>query len=78
MDIKVFGSGCPNCKLLEKNVKRALEEAGIKDVNLEKVSEIEKIIEEGIIGTPALMIKGEIKATGRIPSVEEIKNWLNG
>ncbi len=77
MNIKIFGPGCPNCELLEKNVKSALEEVGIEDVNMEKVSEIDRIVEEGIIGTPALMIDGKIKATGRIPSVEEIKNWLN-
>ncbi len=77
MDVKIFGPGCSKCELLEKNVKEALEEANIENVNLEKVSEIDKIAEEGILGTPALMINGDIKATGRVPSTQEIKNWIN-
>ena len=77
MDIKIFGPGCAKCELLEKNVKEALEKVNIEDANVEKVSEIEKIVEERILGTPGLMINGDIKATGRIPSVEEIKDWLD-
>lgn len=77
MDIKIFGPGCVKCGLLEKNVKEALSEVNIKDINLEKVSEIDKIVEEGILGVPALMINGDIKSTGRVPSTQEIKNWID-
>ncbi len=77
MNIKIFGPGCPKCKLLEKNVKDAIKEANIENINLEKISDINKIAEEGVLGTPALMINGEIKVTGMVPSVSEIKDWLN-
>ncbi len=77
MNIKIFGPGCAKCVLLEKNVKDAAKEVNIKDINIEKVSEIKKIIEQGILEMPAIMINENVKATGRIPSVSEIKNWIN-
>ncbi len=77
MNIKIFGPGCAKCGLLERNVKEVVGEANTKDVSIEKVSEIDKIVEEGILGVPALMINGDIKVTGRVPSTQEIKNWIN-
>jgi len=76
MIIKILGSGCPNCQKLETNAKKAVEELGLKDVQIEHVYEIDKIIEYGVMSTPALVIDEEVKAAGRIPDVEEIKNWL--
>jgi len=76
MTIKILGSGCPNCQKLEVNAKKAVEELGLKDVQIEHVYEIDKIIEYGVMSTPAIVIDKEVKATGRIPDVEEIKNWL--
>ncbi len=76
MKITILGSGCPNCQLLEAQAKKAVEELGLKEAQVEHIYEIEKIIEMGIMMTPALSIDGEIKAMGRIPSVEEIKTWL--
>ena len=76
MIIKILGSGCPNCQKLEANAKKAVEELGLKDVQIEHVYEIDKIIEYGVMSTPAIVIDKEVKATGRIPDVEEIKNWL--
>ena len=73
--IKVLGSGCAKCTRLEKNVKKAVEELGIK-ADIEKVEDIGKIMEYGIMMTPGLIIDSEIKAVGRIPSVEEIKGML--
>ncbi len=77
MDIKIFGTKCLNCEIFEKKIKDALVELNIKNFKLEKVSEIEKIIKEGVMEMPALMINKKIKATGRIPSTKEIKNWIN-
>jgi len=76
MIITILGSGCPNCQLLEAQAKKAVAELGLKDAQVEHIYEIDKIIEMGIMMTPALSIDGEIKAMGRIPSVEEIKTWL--
>lgn len=75
MKIKILGSGCPKCKQLEANARRAVEELKIK-AEIEKVTEIDKIISYGVISTPAIVIDGEVKAYGRIPTVEEIKKWL--
>jgi len=76
MKITILGSGCPNCQMLEAQAKKAVEELGLKDAQVEHIYEINKIIEMGIALTPAIAIDDEIKAMGRIPSVEEIKSWL--
>jgi len=76
MIIKILGSGCPNCQKLENNAKKAVEELGLKDVQVEHIYEIEKIIEYGVMSTPAIVIDEEVKAAGRIPDIEEIKKWL--
>ena len=75
MEIKVLGTGCAKCGKVYENVKKAIEELGI-DAELEKVEDIDKIISFGVFMTPAVVINGEIKASGRIPSTEEIKKWI--
>jgi small redox-active disulfide protein 2 len=76
MTIKILGSGCPNCQRLEANAKKAVEELGLKDIQIEHVYEIDKIIEYGVMSTPAIVIDKKVKAAGRIPDAEEIKIWL--
>jgi len=76
MTIKILGSGCPNCQLLEQNAKKAIEELNLVDIKVEHIYDIDKIIEMGITFTPAIAFDDEIKASGRISSVEEIKSWL--
>ena len=76
MTIKILGTGCPACRLLELQTKKAVEELGLKNVQIEDVREIDKIIGYGVMSTPALVINEEVKAAGRIPNVEEIKGWL--
>jgi len=75
MKIEILGSGCPKCKQLEANARKALEETG-KKAEVVKVTEIDKIIGYGVMSTPAIVINGEVKAYGRIPTAEEIKKWL--
>ena len=76
MKIKILGSGCAKCQKLEENAKKAIEELGLKDVEVEHIYDIDKIIEMGVAMTPAIMLDDEIKAQGKIPEVEEIKSWL--
>jgi small redox-active disulfide protein 2 len=76
MKIQVLGTGCPKCKQLEANVKKALEETG-KKAEIKKVTDLNKIIEAGVMATPTLVIDGKIVCSGRIPTTEEIKNALN-
>lgn len=75
MKIEILGTGCPKCKTLEENAKKAINEKGIK-AEIIKVSEIDKIIEYGVMSTPAIVIDGEVKSYGEVCSVEEIKTWL--
>lgn len=75
MKIKVLGSGCHNCKILEANTKKALEEMKIK-ATIEKVTDIEKIIEYGVMSTPALVVDEVVVSYGRVLSPEEIKKIL--
>ncbi len=76
MTIKILGSGCPNCQTLENNAKKAVEELDLKDVQVEHEYDIAKITEYGVMSTPAIVIDEQVKASGRIPDVEEIKSWL--
>lgn len=75
MKIKVLGSGCPNCKILEANTKKALDELKIK-ADVEKVTDIGKIIEYGVMSTPALVIDEKVVSVGRVLTSEEIKKLL--
>ncbi|MFC1697170.1 thioredoxin family protein [Nanoarchaeota archaeon] len=76
MKIEILGTGCPKCKQLEDNVKKAVEKIG-KKADIIKVNEIDKIVEYGVMSTPAIVIDGKVKASGRLPEVDEIKGWLN-
>ncbi|MGB2727313.1 MAG: thioredoxin family protein [Halobacteriota archaeon] len=75
MDIKVLGTGCAKCGKVYENVKKAIEELGV-DSDVEKVEDIDKIISFGVMMTPAVVINGVVKASGRIPDTEEIKKWV--
>jgi small redox-active disulfide protein 2 len=75
MKIEILGTGCPKCKMLLEYVKKAIEEKKVK-AEIIKVEEMDKIIEYGVMSTPALVIDGEIKSAGKVISVEEIKKWL--
>jgi small redox-active disulfide protein 2 len=75
MKIEILGIGCPNCKKLEANAIKALEEKKIK-AEIAKVTDIAKIIEYGVMSTPALVIDGDVKCYGRIADVKEITKWI--
>ncbi|MFC1593971.1 thioredoxin family protein [Candidatus Omnitrophota bacterium] len=75
MKIEILGMGCPKCKMLYENAKKAVEE---KDIQAEvvKVEDIDTITECGVMMTPALVIDGEVKSSGKVLSAEEIVKWL--
>jgi small redox-active disulfide protein 2 len=75
MDIKVLGPGCPRCEQAEKIVKEAVAEAGAY-VQIEKVTDTMKIAGYGVFGTPSVVIDGEVKCVGKIPTKEEVKSWI--
>lgn len=73
--IQILGTGCPKCSKLTENARKAAEEAGIAH-EIEKVTDINKMMELGVMMTPALAIDGEVKSVGKVLSVEEIKKLL--
>ena len=75
MEIKVLGPGCPKCEATKKNVEEAVTESGI-EAKIEKVTDIMEIAKHGVFGTPAVVVDGEVKSVGRIPTREEVKSWL--
>jgi small redox-active disulfide protein 2 len=75
MKIEILGMGCPNCKRLEENAKKAVAETGVK-ANIEKVADMGKIIGYGVMSTPAIVIDGKVKSYGKVADVSEIKKWL--
>jgi small redox-active disulfide protein 2 len=75
MLIQVLGTGCTRCKTLHEMVKKAVQETGV-DAEVEKVEDIQQIMAFELIMTPGLVIDGEVKAAGRLPSVEELKKLI--
>lgn len=75
MKIQVLGTGCAKCKKLYSEAETAIEASGLP-AQLEKVQTIEEIMAYGVMMTPAVVVNGEVKSSGRIPSVSEIASWL--
>ena len=75
MKLQVFGTGCPKCQKLAKATQEVADELGL-EYELEKVTDINKMVEAGIMVPPALAVDGTIKVTGRIPSNDELKEML--
>lgn len=76
MKIKVLGPGCPRCQSLETNVRQAVEELGI-DAEIEKITEMGRIMSYGVMSTPALVIDDKLIGAGKLFSVEEIKKIIS-
>jgi small redox-active disulfide protein 2 len=75
MKIEILGTGCPKCKKVNELVGEAVNELGMS-AEIIKVTDINKIIDYGVMITPALVINGEVKVSGKIPEKEEIKKWI--
>ena len=75
MNIKVLGTGCPKCKYLEERVRKVAADNNI-DIDVEKVTKISDIMSYGVMMTPGLVVEGDVKSSGKIPSDEQILSWL--
>jgi len=75
MEIRILGPGCPRCSEVEKRTIDVLAELNIA-ADVQKVTDMKKIMEYTIFATPGLVINGEVKCSGRIPTKGEIKNWI--
>lgn len=75
MEIKVLGPGCPKCQQTEKVVKEAVAASGI-NAQIEKVTNVLDIARYGVLGTPAVVVDGQVKSVGKIPKKEDILSWI--
>jgi small redox-active disulfide protein 2 len=73
--LQILGTGCPKCKKLAENTEAAAKALGL-DYQLAKVTEITKIMTFGVMITPALVVDGQVKVVGKVPSADEIKKLL--
>jgi small redox-active disulfide protein 2 len=76
MNIEVLGTGCAKCKQLEKDIYNALAELDLA-AEVSKVADIKKIIDYKVMMTPALVINGKVKLSGRLPKKEELHQYIN-
>lgn len=75
MDVKVLGTGCSKCQTLEDRVKKVAQTNNIK-ISFEKVSDINEILDYNIMMTPGLVVNGAVKSSGKLPSEDQILEWL--
>lgn len=75
MLIQILGTGCPKCKLLAERAEEAARSTG-REFLLEKVTEIDRILDFGVMMTPALVVDGEVKLMGKVPDVETLRTLL--
>jgi len=73
--IEILGTGCVKCQKLEANAKKAVELSGV-DAVISKVTDINQIANYGVMITPALVLDGQVKVAGKIPTPEAITEWL--
>ncbi len=76
MKLQILGTGCPKCKKLAEMTETAAQELGL-DYELEKVTDINDIMQMGVMMTPALAVDGQVKVSGKVPSAEEIKSYIS-
>lgn len=75
MEIKILGSGCPNCIKLAKNVEQALKELSV-EAKIVKVTDYAEITSYGVMSTPALVLNNKVVMSGKVANVEQIKEYL--
>ncbi len=75
MKIQILGTGCPKCKKLAEAAETAAKELGI-DYEMEKITELNDIMNFGVMMTPGLAVDGEVKVSGKVPTLDEIKGML--
>jgi len=73
--LQILGTGCPKCEKLANETKEAATAIGL-EYELEKVTDIQEIVKFGVMMTPALVVDGVVKVSGRIPAQEDLKNML--
>jgi small redox-active disulfide protein 2 len=75
MEIKVLGPGCARCEQVEKLIREVLKEKG-QTADVSKVKDMKQIASYGVFGTPAVVVDGEVKSVGKIPTKDDVRKWL--
>lgn len=75
MKIEILGTGCSKCKKTKETIKKVVKQSGV-EAKVVKVEDIEKIMNYGVMVTPAVVIDGEVKLAGKVPDEKEIKKWI--
>jgi small redox-active disulfide protein 2 len=73
--LQILGTGCQKCRMLTEHAERAARALGL-EVEIEKVTDLEGILELGVVATPALVVDGEVKVSGRVPTVKRLEEIL--
>ena len=76
LKIQVVGTGCPNCQKLEALCREVVEENALQ-AEIEKVTDIDRFAELGIMMTPGLLVNGQVKSSGKIPTKMTVQHWLS-
>lgn len=75
MKIEVFGKGCAKCEKTYQRIKDEVEQEGLQ-ATLTHITDLNELVEQGIMVTPAVMVDGEVKLEGRVPRASEIRSWF--
>lgn len=76
MKIEILGTGCAKCKKTKEIVEQAVAELGI-DAEVVKVEDMDAALDYGVMITPAVVVDGDVKVAGKVPTVEKIKEWIS-
>jgi small redox-active disulfide protein 2 len=73
--LQILGTGCPKCRMLTEHTEKAAQALGL-DYEIEKVTDLDRIFEHGVVATPALVVDGEVKVSGRVPTARRLEEIL--
>ncbi len=77
MKVEILGPGCPKCERTTQMIEETMKETGV-DVQVQHVTDINEIVDRGVMMTPAVIVDGKVKIEGKVPAVEEVEKWLDG
>ena len=75
LNITIYGPGCARCHETERRVRHVVEQSGV-EASVRKASDFAELAKAGVLATPAVVVEGQVKSSGRIPSEDEIRSWI--
>ena len=76
MKIEILGTGCAKCKKTKEIIDKVLKETGV-EAEVVKVEDVEKILNYGVMVTPAVVVDGDLKTIGKTPDEKEVRKWIS-